>query len=616
MQSLLTKRFQSAIPPTTDESPVDRPFASVTQSNEHAARRAWRFWLLAILFVLLAGLIIVRLLVYQVFSEASAIGAYNPQLTLPPRGTIVDRDGEILAADRFYYQVVVSPNQIVNDQERQFVGKQLESVIGLPWQKTWSLLSANPDAYYLELAEKVELDVGERLQAYLAAAEEEWGVTPLNYIDVRPVAHRYYPQRTLGSHVVGFVQDDKFGRYGIEEYYDAFLNAAGIGLIERTVEPLDTLPAHTRRYLPSVAGKDLVLTIDRTVQYIINDELEQGLIEHGAQSGSVIVMDPRTGAILGMTNLPTYNPNEREGETVDFASFMNPSVSALYEPGSVFKVVTMAAGLDTHVITPTSIFTDAGYIEIGGRTIYNSSRSASGPVDVTDALARSLNVVTAQVADRVGSEAFYRYVRRFGFGERTGVDVAYEVAGLLKSPGNEMWSYSDLGTNSFGQGLAVTPLQMANAVCAIANGGTLFRPYIVEARIEDDKVLRTKPTVIRSVISEKTAAELTDMMIVTVDVGNKAARVNGYAVAGKSGTAQIPSPDGYLENQTIVTFVGFAPAHDPQFVLLVKMDRPDYAKSQWASQTAAPVFSRISSRLLEHFDIPPDDVQLQLAAGR
>ncbi|MCB0064652.1 MAG: penicillin-binding protein 2 [Caldilineaceae bacterium] len=584
--------------------------------QESQARRVWRFGLLALLFVLLTGLILMRLLVYQVFSQESALPNSYKQLTLPPRGTIVDRDGEILAADRFYYEVVATPREIKTDAEREAVSKQLETAIGLPWQKTWSLLAENPDAYYVKLAEKIELQDGQRLAAYINAVQDELGATPLNHVGVRPVAYRYYPQHTLGSHVVGFVQEQSYGRYGIEEYYDSFLNAEGIGLLEKNVQPLDSLPDQTRRFLPSVAGKDLVLTIDRTIQYIIEEELQQGLIEYGAESGSVIVMDPHTGAVLGMTNLPTYDANARDSETVDFSAFMNPSVSALYEPGSIFKVITMAAGLDTGTITPTTIFTDTGYIVVGQRTIYNSSRTASGQVDVTDALARSLNVVTAQVADRVGADDFYRYVRRFGFGERTGVDLAYEVAGLLKSPGHELWSLSDLGTNSFGQGLAVTPLQMINAVCAIANGGTLMRPYIVQARLEDDKVLYTKPTVVRHVISPETAHDLTGMMVVTVDVGNKAARVNGYKIAGKSGTAQIPGPEGYLEDQTIVSFVGFAPADDPAFVLLVKMDRPDFAKSQWASYTAAPVFARIAMRLFEHLNIPPDAVRTELAGGR
>jgi cell division protein FtsI/penicillin-binding protein 2 len=362
-----------------------------------------------------------------------------------------------------------------------------------------------------------------------------------------------------------------------------------------------------------VVGKDLVLTLDRSIQYIIEEELQEAIAKYRAQGGAMIVMEPKSGAILGMANWPTYNPNTRNSENVDFGRFLNPSVSALYEPGSVFKIVTMAAGLDTHTITPTTIYTDSGYIVVGQRTIYNSNRTAAGPVSVTEALARSLNVVTAQVAEQVGSKDFYRYVRRFGFGERTGVDLADEVAGLLKKPGDELWSQSDLGTNSFGQGLAVTPLQMINATAAIANGGMLTRPYVVQARIQGDMLLETRPTIIQRAISPQAAADLTEMMIATVDIGNKAARVNGYEIAGKSGTAQIPSPDGYLEDQTIVTFVGFAPARDPAFVLLVKLDRPDPAISQWAGYTAAPVFAQVSRRLFEHLNIAPDALRTQTA---
>ncbi|MEZ4619373.1 MAG: penicillin-binding protein 2 [Caldilineaceae bacterium] len=580
---------------------------------ETQARRIWRFWVLALLFLGLTALVLMRLMVYQVFSQADLLLDYDWQLTQPPRGTIVDRDGEILAADRFFYQVIANPSQIKSNEDRQFVSNHLESLLGLAAATTWTVLADNANRQYAELVKQIDLSTGQQLIAALAAIEETDGPTPLRYITIRPVPQRFYPQDALASHLVGFVQADHYGLYGLEEYYDTFLNAEGVGLLERSVDTLASLPAQTRRYLPSVAGKDLVLTIDRSIQYMIEEELQEAVAKYRAQSGSIIVMEPHTGAIMGMANWPTYNPNARNRENVDFSRFQNPSVSALYEPGSIFKVVTMAAGLDTQTITPTTVFTDSGYIVVGQRTIYNSNRTAAGKVTVTEALARSLNVVTAQVADQVGSKDFYRYVRRFGFGERTGVDLADEVAGLLKKPGDEMWSQSDLGTNSFGQGLAVTPLQMANSVCAIANGGMLMRPYIVQARIEDEKVLYTRPTVIQPVISAKTAADLTEMMIATVDIGNKAARVNGYQIAGKSGTAQIPSPDGYLEDQTIVSFIGFAPAHDPAFVLLVKLDKPDPAISQWAGYTAAPVFAQVARRLFEHLNIPPDTVQTQVA---
>ena len=322
-------------------------------------------------------------------------------------------------------------------------------------------------------------------------------------------------------------------------------------------------------------------------------------------------MEPQTGAVLGMANWPDYDPNQRATSEADFARFDNVSISAIYEPGSVFKIVTMAAGLDIGVITPTMVMTDSGYIIVGERSIYNSDRRANGQVNVTQALARSLNVITAQVAELVGRDRFYQYVRRFGFGERTGIDLAGEVPGLLKKPGDELWSFSDLGTNSFGQGLAATPLQMANATAAIANGGRLMRPYVVQARMADSQVLYTQPEILAQAINPETAKDLTEMMIEVVNTGNSAARVQGYRIAGKSGTAQIPDKEGYLKDATIVTFVGFAPADEPKFVLLVKLDQPDPSISQWAAYTAAPVFAQVSRRLFDYLNIAPDDIRAQ-----
>lgn len=609
MQDLL--RLKPDAQTTVQE--VGNSSPSVETPDDIKARRVWRFWMLAFLFALLASLILARLLIYQVFDRNSIFYGTNWELSISPRGTIVDRDGEILAADRFYYHVIATPSEIKSDEARRFVSQHLETAIGLSAIATERFLAENATRHYLELAKWIDLQTGHELLDYIRTVQDAEGLTPLHHITVRAVPRRFYPQNSLASHLIGFVQAEHHGYYGLEEYYNTFLRTSGVGLLDRELATLDTLPAKVQRFLPSAAGKDLVLTVDRTVQYIIEQELQEALVKYRAESGSIIVMEPRTGAILGMANQPYYNPNHRGGDQVDFSLFPNSSISALYEPGSIFKVVTMAAGLDTNTITPTSVFTDTGYIVVGQRTIFNSNRGAAGRVTATDALAYSLNVVTAQVADLVGSEEFYRYIHRFGFAERTGVDLADEVPSLMKEPGDELWSESDLGTNSFGQGLAVTPLQMINSVAAIANDGTLLRPYVVQARVENERVLYTKPIVIRQAIAPETAAELTKMMIATVELGNKAARVNGYQIAGKSGTAQIPGPDGYLEDQTIVSFVGFAPAEDPAFVLLVKLDKPDPGISQWASYTAAPVFAKVARRLFEHLNIAPDAIRTQVA---
>lgn len=599
----------------TSPGPTAEPWDNVEATDENQKRKLWRFWLLACLFLLLTSLVLARLIVYQLF-QFGQLPAYDPNRFTPPtRGSIVDRGGELLAGDRFLYQLIATPNEIKSDQERQEVAQRLQESIGLPAAQTVQILVDYAQGRYAEIGEPIDAEMGKRVQAMQEQALQANKLSPLRHIAIRPIPVRFHPQNALASHILGFIQANRDGVYGLEEYYDAFLNARGVGLLERNVAAFDSLPLQTRRFLPSVVGKDLVLTLDRSVQWIIEEELRSGIAKYRAQSGTVIVIEPQTGAILGMANWPDYNPNQRATSQADYARFANVSISAIYEPGSVFKIVTMAAGLDTGVITPTTVMTDSGYIIIGERSIYNSDRRANGQVNVTQALARSLNVITAQVAERVGRDRFYQYVRRFGFGERTGIDLAGEVPGLLKTPGHEMWSLSDLGTNSFGQGLAVTPLQMVNATAAIANGGMLMRPYMVEARIEEHEVLYTQPEILGHAITPETTRALTEMMIEVVDTGNSAARVPGYRIAGKSGTAQIPDESGYLKDATIVTFVGFAPADDPKFVLLVKLDQPDPAISQWAAYTAAPVFAQIARRLFDHLNIPPDDIRHQVAAG-
>ncbi|MBX3012840.1 MAG: penicillin-binding protein 2 [Caldilineaceae bacterium] len=583
--------------------------------EENQKRRAWRFWLLACLFLLLTSLVLARLVVYQLFQFGQQPAYDATQFTLPVRGSIVDRGGELLASDRILYQVIATPNEIKTEQARQEVAQRLQEIAGLPMLQTLQTLNTYAQGRYAELGEPLDVETSNRVRAMQAQAVAENQRSPLRYITIRPTPVRFHPQNALASHILGFIQANRAGVYGLEEYYNAFLNERGVGLLERTAATFDTLPNQARRYLPSIVGKDLILTIDRSIQWIIEEELRSGIAKYRAQSGTIIVMEPQSGAILGMANWPDYDPNQRAASQADYARFANVSISAIYEPGSVFKIVTMAAGLDTGVITPTTVMTDSGYIIIGERSIYNSDRRANGQVDVTQALARSLNVITAQVAERVGRDRFYQYVRRFGFGERTGIDLAGELPGLLKTPGHEMWSLSDLGTNSFGQGLAVTPLQMINATAAIANGGVLMRPYIVQARSEDNAVLYTQPEILGRAIRPETAHAMTEMMVETVNTGNSAARVPGYRIAGKSGTAQIPDVSGYLKDATIVTFVGFAPADDPKFVLLVKLDQPDPAISQWAAYTAAPVFAQISRRLFDYLNIPPDDIRNQVAHG-
>lgn len=588
------------------------PIAEPIAGHDFAERQRWRFGLLSALLISLACLVVVRLISVQIFPAQSQQPFAPQERQMEPRGAIVDRNGELLAGDRFFYRIIAAPKYLESDVQRMEAARKLNEMLSLPVEKTLGMLTKYSDSEWLKLAEDIPLQQGQKLldlkKQHADDSDEDF---PLRYVWAEPIPRRYYPQERLASHLIGFVNLTRDSLYGVERYYDRYLRT------EVNIKPISGAPVQsnsqrlapeTLRFLPSVSGNDLVLTIDRGVQWIIEDELDKGMKRYRAKAGTIIVMNPKNGAILGMASWPDYDPNRYSDESVE--RFLDPAISQLYEPGSIFKVITMAAGLDTGVITPTMMVQDLGAVVVGRREIKNSDKRAHGEVSVTQALAQSLNVITAQIAQMIGPDQFYQYVRRFGFAVATEVDIAGEVPGMVKFPGNENWSVSDLGTNSFGQGLAVTPLQMTNAVAAIANGGKLMRPYVVQARLQNGQVIETQPTVVRSVMERRYADELTDMMVETVQISNLAAAVPGYSIAGKSGTAQIPSPEGYLEDEIIGSFVGFAPADDPQFVLLVKVERPDFKLTQWADQNAAPLFGQVARRLFLHLNIAPDEIRL------
>jgi cell division protein FtsI/penicillin-binding protein 2 len=571
--------------------------------------------LLVIGLLLFSGVLVLRLFSHQVVSWGLTVPVGEGHKGPPARGSIVDRNGLLLAADRFYYAVAVTANNLTTEEQRREVAQQLEQLVGLPANRTLALLTQYQDLPYLELAKAIPVAQGERILAFQDELFAKQDVFPLRFVFLTPSPKRHYPQRNLAGHLIGFVNLERNPFYGVESYYNRFLaEGTGVAFTDTPQKALDDLAPTLRRYLPSVAGKDLVLTIDSTVQWIIEEELKKGVEEYKAQRGTIIVQDPSSGEILGMASYPNYDPN-RYGNA-EYSQFLDPAISEQYEPGSVFKVITMGAGLDTGVITPTTVFNDPGVISVGGRPIFNSQLIGYGNVSAEDALALSLNVVTAQVALNVGTSPFYDYVRRFGFGSATEIDLAGEVPGALKTPGDPNWSESDQGTNSFGQGIAVTPLQMLNAVSSIANGGRLMRPYVVKARVSSGEVLETEPTVIHQTMHPDAARDLTGMMVTTVNKGNKAARVEGYEVAGKSGTAQIPTINGYLKDQVNASFVGFAPAYDPAVSIIVRLERPDQTVTLWASQNTAPIFARVMKRVLEHLNVPPDEVRNAIAGSQ
>ena len=540
--------------------------------------------------VLLAQLVRWQLIHGRGLAESANREYMRYQLIEARRGTIYSSDGRPLVMDVYSYRLSAAPVAVRHPYEladRLFplIGARRDDLAGrLVAKVAWQPLSDN-----------VPLRVADEIASW-----EEPGL----YLE--PKLSRAYPDGGLVAPLLGFVNRERDGYYGVEGYYDALLRGqpgAWLGELDGFGQEV---PFGKRVLEPPTNGADLHLTVDSRIQYVIWRELQEALGKYKAESGQILVMDPRTGALLGGVSLPSYDPNAYEH--ADPSLYEDPMVSHVHEPGSVFKVITMAAGLDAGVVTPETVFEDTGSFEIAGVTIRNWDRAAHGSVTMTDVLALSLNTGASYVSTTLGPERFYGYLVAFGFGEPLGVDLQAEVGGRLKVPGDGRWYEADLATNSFGQGIAVTPLQMLTAVAAIANDGVLMRPYVVQRVISEEGWQEREPEALRQVITPETAAALRGMMVTAVEKESTVARVPGFRVAGKTGTAQIPIPGGYHPSDTIASFVGFLPADDPQLCILVKVDRPK--ASQWGSQVAAPVFSRVASQLVLLLGIEPEAVKL------
>ena len=516
----------------------------------------------------------------------------------PPRGVIRDRNGHLLVGNSVTYSVEADTAYVV---DAPGVAMALGPLLHVPAAQIEQWLRS--DAPWVQIASSVSKEVGEQIVAM-----------GLRGITVRPSWAREYPEGWLASHVLGFCNAEGRGFYGVEGFHDGLLQPRPVEW-EGPVDPAsEQVPWTVAPVVLPQPGAELILTLDRTVQALVEEELARSVQEYGAEGGTIIVMDPRTFEILALASLPNYDPGRYDDFYVlDPLPFEDPAVSRQYEPGSVFKVVTVAAALDAGLVTPETTYYDPGWIEVGGVTIVNSSRHADCEYTVSDILIHSLNVGAAWLSTWMGPDLFYRYVLAFGIGQPTEVDLAGEATGQLWMLDDyEHWHDSNLGTNAFGQGLAVTPLQMISAVATVANDGARLRPHVVARRVAPDGAVSTfRPEIEARVISPQTARVLMEMMVRTVEEGVPSARVPGYRVAGKTGTAQIPIPGGYDREATIVSFVGFGPVPDPRLVILVKLDRPK--SSSWASDTAVPVFQRLAARLFVILGIPPSGMEVAVA---
>lgn len=435
--------------------------------------------------------------------------------------------------------------------------------------------------------------------------KKELAITGLGFSER---SYRFYPEGNIGANLLGFVGyvgDKQKGRYGLEEYFDQELaGKPGSIKIERDAKG-KAIIINDREYQKAEDGSDLILTINRSIQFMACQKLNEAVARHGADGGSVIIMEPKTGAILAMCSNPDYDGNNYQ-DVKNIKDFTNPAIFSQYEPGSIFKIITMAMALDQEKITPQTTYNDTGQVVIGNYKIENSDHKSNGAQTMMQVLEKSINTGAIFAMRKVGPDLFSDYVKKFGFGEKTGIELEGESKGdiknLTKKPLGELYA----ATASFGQGLAITPIQMASAGLAIANNGILMKPYLVKEIIKPDGAkIQTQPKTVGRVISEKAATILGGMMINVVENGHgKQAAVAGYYVAGKTGTAQVPKKGGYAANEHIGSFVGFAPVSDPKFVMLVRIDQPrDVA---WAESSAAPLFGELAKYMLNYWQVPQE----------
>lgn len=464
------------------------------------------------------------------------------------------------------------------------------------------ILSKKDDPYEL-IAKKVDDEVLNKIKD-----------AKIEGIDYVLEAGRFYPEKNVGSQIIGFVGyvgDSREGRYGLEGFFDREL--AGIsGSVKADRNAVgDLIIFDDKDYNKAENGSDLFLTINRSVQFEACKKLSEAVLKHGAQGGSVIIMEPKTGAIIAMCSAPDYDPNNYKN-VFDINVYNNPVIFSQFEPGSTFKSITMAAALDQGKVTPETTYEDKGFVMVEGwpKPIKNSdyeSFGGHGKTDMTTVLVSSLNTGAIFAMEKVGPQMFSEYVKKFGFGEKTGVELETESPGNISNILSKKVKPINAATASFGQGITVTALQMINSYVTIANGGILMKPYIVKEIVNPNgEKISTQPKQVRRVISEKTASLLTGMLVNTVEKGHaKYAKVPGYYVAGKTGTAQVASSDskGY-GTQTIHSFIGYAPINDPKFVMMTLLNDPKDAK--FAESTAVPLFGEIAKFVLNYYQVPQE----------
>lgn len=547
------------------------------------------------LAIVLMAILGYRLFQKQVLEHANYLALADNQYMVKQdvpatRGNIYFSDTFPAATNRRLYQILVVPRYI---KDKEVAARELASLLDQKEEDIFSTI--NNDKYYIPpLKNKLTEEQGQQI-----ADLKIKGVT------VMPESVRVYPEGQLASQVLGFVDAAGDGHYGLEGYYNDQLKGIGGQVYGEKDTQGNILDAISQTNVRD--GSDFTLTLNREVQYQVEQILASSVEKYQADAGSIIACDIKTGAILAMANFPTYNTNDFNKVT-DQALFNNAAVTSNWEPGSVFKPLVMAAGINENKVQPDTENVFPSFVTVNGYEIHTSTRKAYGRETMTQVLENSDNVAMVWVSELLGKESMSKYLKDFGFGRKSGIELANESPGELADV--KKWSDVQRANISFGQGIATTPLQILMATAAIANGGKLMQPYIVSKSTDfTGKESVTQPKVVTSVVTADTAKKVNDMMVsVVVNGHGKKAQVEGYQIAGKTGTAQVPKPGGgYYEDRHVGSFAGFLPANDPKFAIIVKLDNPKNV--DWAESSAAPTFGEVAKFLLNYMSIPPDTGQ-------
>ena len=568
------------------------------------------------LFLLICGsmlAITARLAYWQVIRHSSLVALASQEHTRPilvpaGRGSIYDANGNLLALNVTEDAVDADPQAILqeNTDSPGTLNSTIEYLASILEQPTDILrpqliLSQNGQPVTFTFLRDTQGQKIHATQAQSAAIKKLLNNNQLWGVGLLPESWRVYVDGSLAAQLLGFVQQDtEEGKYGIEAYYNSLLAGQPGKLIAETDVNGNPLVIGDQVWEPPVNGADLTLTIDANVQLTVEQMLHAAILQHQADGGSVIIVNPKTGAIIAMASEPSFDPNQYSNVS-SYSLFINPAVSNIYDPGSTMKAITMAAALDLHLITPDTTLNDPGYYDVDGIRIHNFDDLGYGLETMTQVLQHSANVGAIWVAlQKLGANNFYHYLNLFGFGAPTGVDLPTESSGIVPQPADR--TDLTLAENSFGESIGVTPLQMVMSYAALANGGLLMEPYCVESTTQNGQTTVFSPHTVRQVISPTTAQTITTMLVQSAINGEASlAEVPGYQIAAKTGTS---TPTDDPNAPTYASLAGYAPASNPQFVMLVKIDHP--RSPIFGALVAAPLWHDIAAWLFHYYRIPPD----------